>query len=364
MGTRQADKISRLELFFFILQSVIGIGILSLPYTVFSESKTDAWIAVLLAGIAITINMMINWKLSSHFPSANLFDFLPTLLGKYLSKAVSVGYIVYFLAVAYLVLLLFGDIITRWVLPRTPVLAIYFLLVSTSIYLARESLSVITRFCVIVSIFLPVLLILMLVPLNSSHFIYIFPIGQTGLEAIFKGAKETSFSIIGYELLLVIYPFVKGNHTQIRKVILLSSAFLTLFYTFLVFNCVIFFSSEELEQIPEPILYMLKSFSFRVIERIDLLFLSIWIVTVLTTFVNYLFAASIGIKQLFHQNDHRHFTLAAGFLCLLCAEFTGDRFLVQKISDFLAKASFLFVAGIPLLLLLIIYMKKLRWHGR
>ncbi|WP_139487873.1 GerAB/ArcD/ProY family transporter [Brevibacillus dissolubilis] len=360
MRTAQPKHISLIELFGFVIQTVIGIGVLSLPYTIFSESKTDAWISVLLAGFVSSINIWVILRLSRKFPSLHLYEYLPVLLGKYLSKIVTVGYILFFLSISYLILIIFGGTISKWVLPRTPPWAIYFLLVATSIYLARENLNVIARFCLLTSVIFPVLIGLMLVPLINSNFLYLFPIGQTEFESIINGARKTTFSIIGYELLLIIYPYVSGSDKNIIKVTYLSYLFVTIFYCFLVLTSVVFFSSGELGQIPEPILYMLKSFSFRVIERIDLLFLSIWIVAVITSFVNYLYAASVGMKHLFRQTDHKKAALFGGAVCFCLALYPLDPFVLKDINDYISKAALVFVSAVPFILLLISYFIKNR----
>ncbi|WP_375794259.1 GerAB/ArcD/ProY family transporter, partial [Peribacillus frigoritolerans] len=52
---------------------------------------------------------------------------------------------------------------------------------------------------------------------------------------------------------------------------------------------------------------MIKAYSFQIIERIDLLFLSIWIISVATSIATWLFLSSQGLKYLFEPANHAPF---------------------------------------------------------
>src|SRR5699024_5947219 len=49
---------------------------------------------------------------------------------------------------------------------------------------------------------------------------------------------------------------------------------------------------------PEPVLYVVKSFAFKIIERPDLLFTAIWIVLVATTIMIVFFNADLIVRHL------------------------------------------------------------------
>lgn len=48
--TTLKTKLSRRQYFFIIVQTEIGVGILSLPYDLHSKAKQDGWISLLIGG--------------------------------------------------------------------------------------------------------------------------------------------------------------------------------------------------------------------------------------------------------------------------------------------------------------------------
>src|SRR5699024_11306607 len=68
------------DLFFLVLQTQIGVGVLSLAFNVFNTAEQDGWISTLIAGLAIQVAIIIIWMMARRFPSSTIFDILPQLL--------------------------------------------------------------------------------------------------------------------------------------------------------------------------------------------------------------------------------------------------------------------------------------------
>ncbi|WP_412675597.1 GerAB/ArcD/ProY family transporter [Alkalihalophilus marmarensis] len=111
-------------------------------------------------------------------------------------------------------------------------------------------------------------------------------------------AKAATLSLLGFEIFIILFATTEGSIKTKVKAATIANVTVTLIYAYLAFTCYIFFSPEEIDLVPEPILYLIKSFSFIVLERTDLIFLTVWMVSVLTSFVGYLYIASLG--QLFY----------------------------------------------------------------
>lgn len=57
-------KQTKTQLLFFIIQTQIGVGILSLPYSVFQRAKQDGWMSILLAGLVVQLLILLFWMLA------------------------------------------------------------------------------------------------------------------------------------------------------------------------------------------------------------------------------------------------------------------------------------------------------------
>ncbi|WP_066172444.1 GerAB/ArcD/ProY family transporter [Bacillus marinisedimentorum] len=348
---REKESITRGQVFVLTLQTQIGIGILSLPHDVQEFAKGDGWLSVLLAGAAVQLIITIYWLLSKLYPKDTIFKIPERIFGKFAGKLFSVLYTFYFLLVANLILILFGRIIQRWVFPMTPSWIILLLFIGICSYLAYEDIHIIARFYSF-SFILAVLLLFMVLPaLNFVDYRFILPVGQSGITGIAKGINSSIIAMIGFEILLLALPMMKTKRKAYR-VLLAGNLFVTLLYTFVVLIALMTFSPKEIEIIPEPVLYMLKAFEFKIIDRIDLLFLTVWIVSAATSFISYLYSSSVGLASLLHTQGHQKMVYVSWIPLIIYMFLPDDLISIDSYSNFLEKASYLFVLVIPTFLLI------------
>ncbi|MGZ9584341.1 GerAB/ArcD/ProY family transporter [Paenibacillus marinisediminis] len=348
------DYITPGQLVFLIIQTQIGVGLLGLANNVHNAAKGDAWLSVLLAGILAQLFIVVMWGLGRRFPSLTLYDYLPALLGTFLGKCIQFIYVGYFMLVSSYIILQFSMTIHEWVLVDTPRWIVMGMMLGVSLYLVRESLRTIARFCVLAFFcYIPVILIISYA-YTRVNFLYVLPVGQAGLWKIAEGAHTAMNSVSGYEILLICYPFVEGARTDKLKAASLANTFTALLYTFAVFTSLIVFSPSEIGQLPEPLLYMVKALTFSVFERPDLYFLSLWMFIASTSMMGYMFMASRGLANLFKaQGTHRRavpYTVALVFVIVL---FCQDPLLIDGIKKILSIANYVFVFGIPFVLFMI-----------
>ncbi|MDN4593148.1 GerAB/ArcD/ProY family transporter [Polycladomyces subterraneus] len=350
---KESSRITQGQLFYYIIQAQVGVGILSMPHDVQAVAKGGAWISVLIGGVVVQLAILIIWALCKRFPNLTMYEYLPKIFGKWIGGFFNFAYIFFFILMATLVLILFESLINKWIFPLTPRWATLSLIVITSVYLVIESLRKITRFYVFATVLIVLIVLIALNAFTIVNFTYMLPITEAGWGKIFLGSNKVIISLLGFELLLVVYPFVEGKADGKLKAASAGNALTTLLYSFMVFIALIVFSPMELAMIPEPIPYMLKAFSYRVVERVDLLFLSIWMVIVATSYMNYLFLASSGFGHYFHRGNHRravYYTAIISFILALIPEGPDECRLFTQIVSW---ASYAFVYGLPLLFLLI-----------
>ncbi|WP_211749848.1 endospore germination permease [Paenibacillus sp. Marseille-Q4541] len=348
---KSENKISQFQLFFIIIQSQIGIGVISLPYDVFKISNIDAWISVLTAGLFIQIGICLIWLLHRRFPAQTIFEMMSEIVGKPVAFLLKIGYIIYFFITALLIILQFGQKVNIWILPRTPIWLVLILLVAVSVYCVKENLRVMARFFVVVSGLLIVLLAFTLILLKDLNYLFVLPLGESGLPKIIEGASHASFAYQGFDLLLVVLPYCMGQSTGKLKVSLMANGFVTLFYTYMTFIVLAYFGPSAMKYVPEPILYIMKFKYFKIIDRVDLIFFSIWVVCVATSFMMYLYLASNGLTQLFRKKNHSHFVFFAAALMFICAISlpTSER-IISLFNKVTGLAGYVFIFVLPCIL--------------
>ncbi len=351
-------SITKFQLFFVLIQSQIGIGLFSLPNVVQESAKGDSWISIILAGIIVQFLLVVYWLLLKRFPNDTFTKITQNILGGFLGKILNFIFYFYFIMTGSLLTILMVKVIKLLLLPLTPNWAISLLLLITSIYLTVSNLKIIARFFVLASTLIIVLLFITLFTLILPKEIqFILPIGSSGIKNILIGSKSALLSKLGFEGLLFLYPFIIHNNKGVLKTISMANIFVTGFYTYLVFICLISFSPDQMNQIREPVLYLLRGLSYKMIDHVDLIFLSIWIVPMTTSIIAYLFLASKSISN--EKKSYKKTVVINGILIFLISLIPHTDEITLLFSKYVTYLSYAVVFVIPaLLLILSIIFKK------
>lgn len=359
-------EITQFQLIFLLIHSQVGLSVITLPFNVFMEAKENSWISVLLSGVFIQIIIFLFGALMIRFPSNNLYGIVQSLLGKWIGKMFIILYSMYFIGIGGLILARFTYTIKTWLMPLTPIWILLLLMVFTAVYIVKENLQLMARFFFLSSIVLIVFIGLTTYALKDANLSFILPVGLNGVLPIFQGMRRGLYAFQGFELLLIIHPFVQSDKKGVIKAATIANIFVTLFYLFLVLTSLLSFSPAEFKLIPEPVLYLIKSFSFRIVERPDLLFTSMWIVLAATAFMNTIYASSLGLSMVMNSNKIKKYVIIATGICFLLGMFFHEAYQLESISRFYNNfVVFPFAIGLPILFLLIsgIFNKKERGNS-
>lgn len=295
------NHISSKELFFVLVHTMVGIEILQLPYKLNHEVNSDGWITILLTGLMILFIVLIIWFLCSKFPNLTLYDFSKKVLGKIPGSLLNFIYIIYFLIVVSYVFIVFAETLKRWVLPETPAFVLLLVGILMLIYGGICTIRNMVALFSFMFIFIIILFFLIVFVFHDTamDIRYLFPLGSNGIWNIFKGTNEAFLSFLGFETLLIYYAFMKQpKKIKAMKGAIAAVLFVTLSFMLIVAFTTIILSPQELKHTPQPVIYVLSTSSMRLISRLDLIFLSVWILVIFTTVISYTYSASMGISKL------------------------------------------------------------------
>jgi spore germination protein (amino acid permease) len=345
------ETISSFQMFFFIVLTSIGDGILTFPNMVYKDAHQSSWISILITGLISGILIITFVYLNHRFPKQTIYDICMVVFGKWLGKLIIVGYILYFFIICIHINQMYLLIISIWILTSTPSWVILLLMLMLGIYLGKENLRIIVRFFQLSFWIIVLLMLTNLAAIPYLNWKYLLPVNEVPFVDILKGSNSSIPSFLGFDSILIILPFVTGNLKRKLSSSLLSIFFITVTYLYVILTCILFFSSEEMIIIPQPILYLFKSLTiFGVIERLDLIIVSLWIVLIMTSYISYLYLSNIGISTLFHLKKRTIPTIVLAVLAYilnLALPISKELVLAEfKIITFLG---YIFSAGIPLL---------------
>ncbi|MCE7793579.1 spore germination protein [Salipaludibacillus sp. CUR1] len=358
------NRISAKQIFFLIVQTQIGIAVLTLPARVFAEAEWEGWISILIAGGFVQCLLILYISLVHRFKDHTFFTMTRILIGKPLSVVVNFSYFIYFLTVTILILTLYYRTIASWLFPETPKWIIMALIVSAAVFLVREDIHIIARFYTLVSCLLILIIGVQLTGYTAAQPLYLLPLGHIGIADYLKGADASLQAMLGFELILFIYPFIQGAKKEVTKISSYAIWFTIGVYVFSSVTAFLFFSPDEIVLVPNPVLYMLKAFTSPVVDRLDLIFISVWIISVTTSLMTYLFLASQYTQVIFSLKKRKSAVFYLGLLILFIALFFESNEAIDAFSEFVGNISYTFIVGIPFILLIIALVRKKPARGK
>ena len=349
---KQQEMISNRQLTFIIIQVTVGTGILSLPREISLVSKQDSWLAVLLGSTYWIVSIFFLYKLGSKFPNQTIIEYSELILGSILGKLIAFSYVLYSIIITALSARFFVMVLTSYILPKTPISINLGLLLFTCIYLISKGLKTIARLDEFLFFILAPAYIVMIPTVLKSNWWHFRPVLGTGISNIVSGSFVTTYSFLGAEILLLIFPYIKSKN-KVLKSSLTGLGIITLTYLFITITTIGYFGSETLGYILWPTINLLKAIKIPFFGRLEFFLIFLWIAIAFTSIATFYYIASYSLTQFFSLKNK----VFSSFI--LIPIIYGLFFIPQNIievfnySSFAAKIGTILVFIIPPVLLLI-----------
>jgi len=254
-----------------------------------------------------------------------------------------------FVSVAYLAYIDYT--LAVWGFPETPQIFVLAALVSVSLYanLSRGE-TVINLTVILIPLFF-IFLITMQFAWGDLIWTNILPIGEATGTEWFKGLLKAQIAFMGIELYLFfrrhvdVKEKIKGFPLLVYQLMWLS------FFFFSVIVTILYFTLTGLHEIPEPLLYILKSQEVTFVERLDLFFLYIWVIWNVITITIISFSA-LYVHRLHAKEHHKRDTIIWHLLLVILPLFFVSKEFVEKLIDFVIYLHLLFTILIPTIVII------------
>ncbi|MBP1996928.1 GerAB/ArcD/ProY family transporter [Paenibacillus eucommiae] len=351
---RTITSISLFQLFALIVQAQFGSEELVLPNKLYQIAQQDSWLIHLLAGFLVQLVIIVLWFLLRRHPDMDVFQIGASIMGKWLGGILNLVYTSYFLFLGAFLLVRMYMFLNKWVYPMTPDWVLLSLIVGACCYIGAQRLRAIGRFYSITLITTAAFILIALYAFQEERdWLNLLPIAKTGWKSWVRGLEASMTSLIGFEMMLIFVPRTKGTPKQVLWTVMAANGFVVLIHVLLILVSLVYFSPEELQYLPEPIIYMTKTYSFVFVERIDLVYLSFWIVSSMTCFTINVYAGSIGLAQTFRRKGRTHFLYGGMAICLGVAIWMDRPFIIDHWIPFIHVYALFIIVVIPLVLLAI-----------
>jgi spore germination protein (amino acid permease) len=334
----------------------VGIGIHGFQRIIFSEAKHDAWISVVLAGVFTHIVVFIIIKTLQLYGPTDIYGIHIEVYGKWIGKVVNSLYIFYCLCMFVIILYNYIEVMQTWVFPTVPTWLFSISILLLVVYGVTGGLRVIAGagfFSIILSLWI---LSIIGYPLRFVDFDHLLPVMESNITSILKGAYKMGITLIGFEILYMVYPFME-NRKKVIKFAHLGVAATNILYLVVMLLTIIYFSSGQLENTIWPTLSLFKIVKLPFIERTEYVAVSFWLLIILPNLLLYMWAAVRGVKRTFGKKT-KGVIWFFSFIIFLVSFFINTRSKINQFTDFFDNIAFYIAFCYPFILYILALIKK------
>ncbi|USK69531.1 GerAB/ArcD/ProY family transporter [Peribacillus asahii] len=350
-------QISPYYVFFLIHSMQIGAGVLSFQRMLAKATGADGWISILLAGVLVHVLIWIIYKIFSLVPGDITFVNTDTL-GKWFGNIINLLFIIYFFMLSNAVLSTYINVVHVWMfedITSWGLAAIFFGLMYYIISGGFRTITGITFLSVILSYWL---LFVLFYALQYSDFYHLLPMFTHSLLDILKGTKDSTFNFIGFDMLLMFYPFIKNAETS-QKFAHWGTFATTCLVLFFYLVTLVFYSVDQLILNIWPTLTMVSIVELPFLERFEYIEISWWALVVTPNMTIPLWAASRAFKQVFHIQQ-KYVLWVMGLIIVAPHFFFLDKEIIPVLNKLVVNLGYVLFLYLSVLLIIIYLKKKMR----
>jgi spore germination protein (amino acid permease) len=294
-----------------------------------------------------------------NYGKSDIISIQKKIFGKWLGGFLSLILVVYFLLFAIITLRVYIQVVNVWMFPRANIIIIAIIFAVLLYYVISGGFKVVAGMCFL-GVVIPMYLILtLLAPLEFAHFSSLFPIMTHSIFNVLLSAKEAVLSFLGFETLLIYYPFIKKAETS-EKYAHFGVLFTVFIYLCVMIVSIVFYSEGQVKSYLWPTLEFWKIIRMPFVERFEFIGISSWALVILPNMSLFLWSSSRGIRSIFGFNQRK--TLM-GLLVILvfCMWFFHGHTRVEQLTNYVANFGLIICfIYIPLLFVILMVHKKVR----
>ncbi len=351
----EGGKISARQMILLVFNSRIIILIAFLPILVAPPANQDVWLSILVMAPVNLILAVPIYLLSKRFPNQTLYEYCQTIMGK-AGQVLGLLFVWFSLHMCALSLSNFSKFFTTTIMPETPSLFFIITLTLVSAYVVHRGIEVLGRLSEFIAPFIILTIITVFLLLyNDMDFHELTPILEKGIyPTLFGGLYAASLMIetLGFGMIL---PFL-NDRGKTKKVIIYSTFLLVPFILIITFTVLMTLGPELAKTIVYPPFTAVRIVHVGdFLERIDAIYLGIWILGMYIRVSFSYYLAVLGVSQLFHLKDYKPLILPTGAIIVSLTTLINTN--VVELREFVSYRVFtwytlFFILFIPSLLLL------------
>ncbi|MBX6395696.1 MAG: endospore germination permease [Alicyclobacillaceae bacterium] len=293
-----------------LVSTAIGVGMLSLPHFVAEQADTSAPIATFLGAVFALLALWLNTLVGLRFPSMSIVRYSEEVLGRWVGRAAAAVLSLTFVVLTALGAREFGEIVTTFMLHRTPGEVIVTFMLLMAAVSTRHDL---TTFVYIHFFYVPFILIPAWITLGIAlpygDPLQVMPVWNGDWAGIGKGTLHAAALFQGAFVMTILIPSMR--RPQAAWLVGLAGMFLVgALMVMVVVVSLTILGAAETKQFFWPTLEVIRSIVLpgEILERIDILMVIVWVVAVFTTLFSSYYLSVFTFGEMMKLRDHRPFS--------------------------------------------------------
>lgn len=355
------NKVSNLQISILLINTIIGVGILSLPRTLAEIIGTSGWVSIVTSGLIVMVLVFVIMKIMEMYEGKSIFEISKELIGTALTYMIMIIFVIYNIGVASFVVRIFSEVVKLLLLHSTPIHVVIITMLLAASYATRCGIETMTRFTLIIIPFLIVpVLIISIVLIPDLDYSNLLPLLRFNATQLVKSIPTSLFSFSGFELLLIYMAYSEKPKSGL-KYNLISIVIVIAIYMIYFLVSIARFGLAGLKVQIWPLLSLTKTVEIpsAFIENLDGVVMAIWVLIAFTTLMSYLYSASLLTSKLFKAKEHKYFVLPLVPIVYIISLIPQNVAQVYKYIDiFIYTLGGFFVVILPILFLILAKFKK------
>ncbi|MBV6713164.1 GerAB/ArcD/ProY family transporter [Paenibacillus chitinolyticus] len=343
-------------LFFIITTAQVGVGGASFQRKIYKMVGQDSWVTVLIAGLFCHLVIVAMFSFLKKYPGQDLYGIQKEAFGKWLGGALSFLYVAYLILIALTIIRNYAEIVQTWIFPDMPPWFLALMVLALTLYGVLGGIRVIAGIGFVSVLIITLEMLLFYYPLQYADWGYLLPVMNHSPRDFLKGTQEISFSVVGFELLMFVLPFIRDT-TKAPRYAHFAIVFTTFTYLVYMFTALVYFSGGQLIHTIWPTLTLLKIVEFPFIERVEYITVSLYLIGILPNVMLYVWSASRGIPKMSPLKEKASLYLVVVILFVICT-FFSSRLEIRRLNEISGQVSIYMAFAYPLLLSMLLFFKR------
>lgn len=358
-------QITVIQVTSILISTIIGVGVLNLPLIAVMAAGTSAPILTFIAVLISFGGLYLVTKLGIRFPDQTIIGYSQVVLGKWIGRMYGILLILFFTFLTAMASREFGEVVVAAVLKNTPIEVTVIVMLLMAAIFTRDDLN---TFAYIHNFYVPAIivpgLLIVILSFKNANVLYFQPIVQPlfseDLGHLFIGMLTVVALFQGFFIMTILIPSMQ-KPKKAMKAAFFGLGISGAFYVVVVLAALSVFGVEEMKNLMWPTLELARATSFpgNLLQRLDVVFLAIWVTAVFTTIFSSYMLTIHSLSQLFRLQGHKTFSFFLLPIVFLIAMIPRNVLQMYDVIKVVGRLGLLVTIGFPFFILFTAIIRKI-----